>query len=71
MNKAFSARAPHRCGHDDLSRRQCRTGQALGGKDMTKIMAAHGIPYVAQASPSHWSDLMKKVKALSIEGRNS
>lgn len=32
-------------------------------------MAAHNIPYVAQASPSHWMDLLKKVrKALSIKG---
>lgn len=52
----------------------CPAGSVVPGKlqerkDMTKIMAAHGVPYVAQASPSHWSDLMKKVrKALSIEG---
>ena len=32
-------------------------------------MAAHDIPYVAQASPSHHLDLMRKVqKALSIKG---
>jgi len=38
-------------------------------KNLTKIMAAHNIPYAAQASPSHWSDLMNKVrKALAIEG---
>ncbi|MFH1995753.1 MAG: hypothetical protein ABIJ27_02000 [Candidatus Omnitrophota bacterium] len=38
-------------------------------KDLTQVMAAHKIPYVAQASPSHWNDLVKKVeKALSIEG---
>ncbi len=38
-------------------------------KDLTKIMAAHGIPYSAQASPSHWGDLMRKVrKALDIKG---
>ncbi len=38
-------------------------------KDITAIIAAHGIPYVAQASPSHWMDLMNKVqKALRIEG---
>jgi pyruvate ferredoxin oxidoreductase beta subunit len=52
----------------------CPAGSAVPGKlqqrkDLTKIMAAHGIPYVAQASPSHWSDLMKKVrKALDIKG---
>ncbi|MCX6355011.1 MAG: thiamine pyrophosphate-dependent enzyme [Candidatus Aureabacteria bacterium] len=38
-------------------------------KDLTKIMLAHNIPYVAQASPHRWLDLMTKVrKALSIEG---
>lgn len=38
-------------------------------KDLTGIIAAHGIPYVAQASPSHWMDLMNKTKkALSIDG---
>ncbi len=38
-------------------------------KNLTRIMAAHNIPYAAQASPSHWSDLVKKVrKALDIKG---
>ncbi|MBI4685551.1 MAG: pyruvate ferredoxin oxidoreductase [Nitrospirae bacterium] len=52
----------------------CPAGDVIQGKpqqrkDMTRIMAAHGIPYVAQASPSHWMDLMKKVrKALDIKG---
>jgi len=52
----------------------CPVGDVIQGKpqprkDLTKIMAAHGIPYVAQASPSHWQDLMKKVKkALEIKG---
>ena len=52
----------------------CPAGDVIPGKmqkrkDLTKIMAAHNIPYAAQASPSHWSDLIKKVrKALSIKG---
>lgn len=52
----------------------CPAGDKIPGKlqhrkDLTKIMAAHGIPYVAQASPSHWGDLMRKVrKALDIKG---
>jgi pyruvate ferredoxin oxidoreductase beta subunit len=52
----------------------CPAGDEIPGKpqfhkDMTKIMTAHRIPYVAQASPSHWSDLTKKVeKALAKEG---
>jgi len=38
-------------------------------KDLTGIIAAHGIPYVAQASPSHWSDLMRKTKkAVAVDG---
>lgn len=38
-------------------------------KELTEIIASHNVPYVAQASPSHWQDLMEKVKkALSIEG---
>ncbi len=44
-------------------------GKAQYHKDMTKIMAAHRIPYVAQASPSNYADLMRKVeKALSKDG---
>lgn len=38
-------------------------------KDLTSIMVAHRIPYVAQASPSHWQDLVSKTeKALEIKG---
>ncbi len=44
-------------------------GKMQHRKDITEIIAAHGIPYVAQASPSHWADLVKKVRrALEIEG---
>ncbi|MBI4848488.1 MAG: pyruvate ferredoxin oxidoreductase [Nitrospirae bacterium] len=44
-------------------------GKLQKRKDLTKIMAAHGIPYAAQASPAHWQDLIKKVrKALEIKG---
>ncbi|MBI5098853.1 MAG: pyruvate ferredoxin oxidoreductase [Nitrospirae bacterium] len=52
----------------------CPAGDIIPGKpqqrkDLTRIMAAHGIPYVAQASPAHWMDLMKKVqKAFEIKG---
>ena len=31
-------------------------------KDLAAVMAAHGIPYVAQAAPSQWRDLMKKTR---------
>lgn len=38
-------------------------------KDLTAIIAAHGIPYVAQAAPSQWRDLMTKVqRALDTDG---
>ncbi len=38
-------------------------------KDLTAIMAAHDVPYVAQASPSHWQDLVAKMeKALAADG---
>jgi pyruvate ferredoxin oxidoreductase beta subunit len=52
----------------------CPAGDVIPGKpqnrkDLTRIMAAHNIPYVAQASPGHWMDLMKKVqKAFEIKG---
>jgi pyruvate ferredoxin oxidoreductase beta subunit len=49
-------------------------GSAISGKqqprkDLTRIMAAHNIPFSAQASPSHWRDLMKKArKAIELDG---
>jgi len=44
-------------------------GKNVFSKDLTEIMAAHHIPYVAQASPSKWRDLQKKVeKALDTKG---
>jgi pyruvate ferredoxin oxidoreductase beta subunit len=44
-------------------------GKPQWRKPITDIMAAHRIPYVAQASPSHWRDLMKKAqKAVAADG---
>jgi len=49
-------------------------GKAVPGKpqwrkDLTEIVVAHNIPYAAQASVSHWRDLMRKVqKALEVDG---
>lgn len=44
-------------------------GKIQWRKPITKIMAAHDIPYVAQVSPSHWRDLMQKTqKALAADG---
>jgi len=44
-------------------------GKSQYRKDLTSIVAAHGIPYVAQASISHWKDLATKAaKALATDG---
>ncbi len=44
-------------------------GKTEQRKDLTKIMAGHNIPYAAQASPSHWMDLVKKArKAFEMPG---
>jgi pyruvate ferredoxin oxidoreductase beta subunit len=38
-------------------------------KDLAKIVAGHNIPYVAQAAPSQWRDLMEKTrKAVNCGG---
>ena len=44
-------------------------GKTQRRKDLTSIIAAHGVPYVAQASVSHWRDLTAKAeKAFAVEG---
>lgn len=44
-------------------------GKVQRRKDLTSIMADHGIPYAAQASVSHWRDLtMKAEKAFAVDG---
>jgi pyruvate ferredoxin oxidoreductase beta subunit len=44
-------------------------GKQQPRKDLTAIMAAHDIPYVAQAAPSRWRDLMEKTrKAVNCGG---
>jgi len=44
-------------------------GKQQWRKDITEIAAAHSIPYVAQASPSHINDLVKKMeKAFKAKG---
>ncbi len=38
-------------------------------KDLTSIIAAHGVPYVAQSTVGHWKDLVSKAeKAFAVEG---
>lgn len=44
-------------------------GKSEDRKDLTAIAAAHNIPYVAQASISHWRDLIRKAqKAFEADG---
>ena len=44
-------------------------GKKQNRKDLTRIMVAHNIPYVAQTTPFHWKDLAMKVeKALACDG---
>lgn len=44
-------------------------GKAQERKDLTEIVVAHRVPYVAQASISHWQDLIYKVeKGINAEG---
>ncbi|MCX6640967.1 MAG: thiamine pyrophosphate-dependent enzyme [bacterium] len=45
------------------------SGKTGRRKDLTAIMAAHHIPYVAQATADNWKDLSRKFeKALEVEG---
>jgi len=49
-------------GKESYGKRQFR-------KDLTAIVAAHNIPYAAQACISHWNDLVtKSQKAFAVEG---
>ena len=44
-------------------------GKVQKKKDLTRILAAHNIPYVAQASPHRWQDLYNKAKkAFEVDG---
>ena len=46
-----------------------KQGKEQHRKDLTGIMVAHNIPYVAQTTPFHWRDLAAKVrKALDADG---
>jgi len=46
-----------------------KQGKEQNRKDLTRIMVAHNIPYVAQTTPFHWKDLAMKVeKALACDG---
>ena len=44
-------------------------GKPQKRKNFTKLMAAHDIPYVAQANPANFADLMKKAhRAFEVDG---
>jgi len=46
-----------------------QAGKKQRRKDLTAIIAAHGVPYAAQASISHWKDLTAKAeKAFNTPG---
>lgn len=46
-----------------------KQGKEQDRKDLTEILVAHNIPYVAQTTPFHWKDLATKVeKALNCGG---
>ncbi len=48
---------------------KAKVGKEGPRKDLTMIMAAHGMPYVAQASPHIYRDLYNKVKkAMTFKG---
>ena len=40
----------------------CIPGKREIAKDITKIIAAHGLSYAAQASPHNWKDLISKAE---------
>ena len=48
---------------------KAQQGKIQRRKDLTSIIAAHNVPYVAQASVSHWRDLTAKAeKAFAVDG---
>lgn len=48
---------------------KAQAGKQQWRKDLAAIMADHNIPYVAQASISHWKDLVEKAeKAFAVDG---
>ena len=48
---------------------KAQQGKVQRRKDLTSIIADHGVPYAAQASISHWKDLTTKAeKAFAVKG---
>ena len=75
-NQAYMNTGNQRSGSTPFSAHTstCPVGCVIKGKpqfskDLTSIVAAHGIPYVAQASGAFWKDMTAKVeKALAADG---
>ncbi|MDD2431532.1 MAG: thiamine pyrophosphate-dependent enzyme [Firmicutes bacterium] len=64
-----SSATPHGANTSTTPAGKESTGKKEYRKDLTQIMAAHNIPYVAQASVSNHRDLIAKAqKAFSIKG---
>ncbi|MDO4182562.1 MAG: thiamine pyrophosphate-dependent enzyme [Coriobacteriia bacterium] len=48
---------------------KAQLGKIQVRKDLTSIIAAHGVPYVAQSTVGHWKDLVAKAeKAFAADG---
>ncbi len=48
---------------------KAQQGKVQRRKDLTSIIADHGVPYAAQSSVSHWRDLTSKAeKAFAVDG---
>lgn len=48
---------------------KCIPGKLQFRKNLTEIIVSHNPVYVAQASPSHWGDLLRKIeKGINLEG---
>ncbi len=44
-------------------------GKTIKRKNLTEIVAAHDVPYVAQSTPGYWNDLIEKArKAFATDG---
>lgn len=64
-NEAYMNTGTQRSGATPLGARTTTTptlGKQQNQKDMTRIMEAHGIPYIATACPSYPTDLYDKVR---------
>lgn len=64
-----SGATPHRAETTTSPVGRVEPGKKQFPKNLTEIMVAHGIPYVAQGIPSMWNDLITKFqKALEVDG---